>query len=162
MTSETLYNLTQVAELTKLSLPTLRKYLRENRFPNAKQATKGKVLVWAIPLTDLVAAELIDRVTGLNTASAAVAAPLSREDRLEALAERAGRLEAELASMRETVEVLKDSLEQAKKAAQFAQLVAQSQIETKQVQDNRAQNWLERLTGKKPETKQPTLTPDQP
>lgn len=161
MTSETLYNLTQVAELTKLSLPTLRKYLRENRFPNAKQATKGKVLVWAIPLTDLVAAELIDRVSG-SANSAQPTAPLSREDRLEALAERAGRLEAELASMRETVEVLKDSLEQAKKAAQFAQLVAQSQIETKQVQDNRAQNWLERLTGKKPETKQPTLTPDQP
>lgn len=161
MTSETLYNLTQVAELTKLSLPTLRKYLRENRFPNAKQATKGKVLVWAIPLTDLVAAELLDKVAGLDN-SGQTSGPLSREDRLEALAERAGRLEAELASMRETVEVLKDSLEQAKKAAQFAQLVAQSQIETKQVQDNRAQNWLERLTGKKPETKQPTLTPDQP
>lgn len=160
MTSETLYNLSQVSELTKLSLPTLRKYLKENRFPNAKQTTKGKVLVWAIPLTDLVAAELLDKVSSPDN-SAQPTAPLSREDRLEALAERAGRLEAELAQMRETVKALEATIEQATKRAEFAQLVAQSQIETKQVQDNRAQNWLERLTGKKPETKQSAFTPEQ-
>jgi hypothetical protein len=60
--------------------------------------------------------------------------------------------------MKATVKALEQTIEQATKRAEFSERVAQSQIETKQVQDTRAQNWLERLTGKKPETKQDTQT----
>ena len=62
MSSETFYNLSKVSEMTGLSHPTLRKYLTEVRLPNAKQGLKGKVPVWQIPLTDLVAAGFIDSV----------------------------------------------------------------------------------------------------
>jgi len=157
MSSETFYNLSKVSEMTGLSHPTLRKYLTEGRLPNAKQGLKGKVPVWQIPLTDLVAAGFIDSVSGSDN-SGQPARPLTSEDRLEALAERAGRLQAELDQMKATVKALEQTIEQATKRAEFSERVAQSQIETKQVQDNRAQNWLERLTGKKPETKQPAQT----
>lgn len=145
--------------MTGLSHPTLRKYLSEGRLPNSRPGLKGKVPIWQIPLTDLVAAGFIDSVSGSDK-SAEASKQLSGEDRLQALAERAGRLQAELDQMRATVKALEQTIEQATKRAEFAQLVAQSQIETKQVQDTRAQNWLERLTGKKPESKQATPNQD--
>jgi DNA-binding transcriptional MerR regulator len=141
MTSETFYNLSQVAELTNLSHPTLRKYLKENRFPNAKQTTKGKVLVWAIPLTDLVAAQVLDKVSG-STTDTPEATPLSEAT---ALGERLGRLEAENEQLKERV---KDLL----KRAEFAERVYQNQIETRQTQEARRVNWFQRLGNKQPET----------
>lgn len=63
MSSETYFTLVQAAAACKLSPPTLRKYLEQGRLPNAKQTPKGKVLVWSIPLSDLLAAGLIDRVS---------------------------------------------------------------------------------------------------
>jgi hypothetical protein len=149
MSSETYYNLSEACLVTKLSPPTLRKYLKEGRFPNAKQTLKGKVQVWAIPLTDLVAAELLGSVSG-SVGSGDNSQPLTGEARLEALAERAGRLQAELDQMRETVKALEQAIEQATKRAEFSELIAQSQIETKQVQDERRSTLLERLIGKKP------------
>lgn len=141
MTSETFYNLSQVAELTNLSHPTLRKYLKENRFPNAKQTTKGKVLVWAIPLTDLVAAQVLDKVSG-STTDTPEATPLSEAT---ALGERLGRLEAENEQLKERV---KDLL----KRAEFAERVYQNQIETRQTQEARRVSWFQRLGNKQPET----------
>jgi TolA-binding protein len=149
MSSETFYNLSEACRVTKLSPPTLRKYLSEGRFPNAYHALRGKVQVWAIPLTDLVAADLMGSVTGSDDSGQAPQ-PLTGEDRLEALAERAGRLQAELDQMRETVKALEQAIIQATKRAEFSELIAQSQIETKQVQEERRSTLLERLIGKKP------------
>jgi uncharacterized protein YlxW (UPF0749 family) len=149
MSSETFYNLSEACLATKLSPPTLRKYLKEGRFPNAQQTLKGKVQVWAIPLTDLVAAGLLGSVSGSSTSTDNSQA-LTGEARLEALAERAGRLQAELDQMKETVKALEQAIEQATKRAEFSELIAQSQIETKQVQDERRLTLLERITGKRP------------
>ena len=139
MSSETFYNLSEACLATKLSPPTLRKYLKEGRFPNAQQTLKGKVQVWAIPLTDLVAAGLLGSVSGSSTSTDNSQA-LTGVARLEALAERAGRLQAEL----------DQAIEQATKRAEFSELIAQSQIETKQVQDERRLTLLQRITGKRP------------
>jgi DNA-binding transcriptional MerR regulator len=142
MSSETYYNLSQASELTKLSHPTLRKYLREGKFPNATQTTKGKVLVWAIPLTDLVAAELLDKV---STPSPDSTEATSLTDRAAALGERLGRLEAENEQLKERV---KDLL----RRAEFAERVYQNQLETRQAQEARRLSWWQRSTSKQPET----------
>lgn len=63
MTSETYLNASQAHQLTGKSLPTIRKYLANGKFPNATQTPKGKVQVWQIPLTDLVAAGLTDSIS---------------------------------------------------------------------------------------------------
>lgn len=63
MTSETYFTLIQAASACNISPPTLRKYLEQGRLPNAKQTPKGKVLVWSIPMSDLLAAGLMDKVS---------------------------------------------------------------------------------------------------
>lgn len=63
MSSETYFTLIQAASACNISPPTLRKYLEQGRLPNAKQTPKGKVLVWSIPISDLLAAGLMDKVS---------------------------------------------------------------------------------------------------
>lgn len=63
MSSETYLNASQASQRTGVSLPTMRKWLAAERFPNATQTAKGKVKVWQIPLTDLVSEGLLDKVS---------------------------------------------------------------------------------------------------
>ena len=57
--AEELLSLSEASRRTRVSLPTLRKYLAAKKFPRAKRSKEG---VWAIPFTDLVAAGLVDKV----------------------------------------------------------------------------------------------------
>jgi hypothetical protein len=138
MTSETFYNITQAANASGKSNPTIRKYLRDGRLPNAKETTKGGVKSFSIPLTDLVAAGLMDKVsspvdTETNTAS-----------ELRTLAERLGRLELEIELKNELLAEYKERIAEQLATIRFQQ----TSIETQQVQDTR-RSWF----NKKPKLK---------
>ena len=94
MTSETYLNASQAAEHTGKSVVTIRHYLATKRLPNAKQVPKGKVKVWSIPLTDLVASGLLDRVS-------APSEPELAQGRTSALETRIDQLESELRHYKE-------------------------------------------------------------
>jgi hypothetical protein len=127
MSSETFFNLSEAKEVTGLSLPTLRKYLAEGRLPNAKQALKGKVKVWSIPLTDLAAAGLMGSVITEATALSGNELALAEA---EASGERLGRLLAEN-------EQLKARLAEYRERILFTERAYQMQLETKQAQEER-------------------------
>jgi len=127
MSSETFFNLSEAKEVTGLSLPTLRKYLAEGRLPNAKQALKGKVKVWSIPLTDLAAAGLMGTVITEATVLSGNELALAEA---EANGERLGRLLAEN-------EQLKARLAEYRERILFTERAYQMQLETKQAQEER-------------------------
>jgi hypothetical protein len=127
MSSETFFNLSEAKDVTGLSLPTLRKYLAEGRLPNAKQALKGKVKVWSIPLTDLAAAGLMGSVITEATALSGTELALAEA---EASGERLGRLLAEN-------EQLKARLAEYRERILFTERAYQMQLETKQAQEER-------------------------
>ena len=93
MSSETYLNASQASQRTGVSLPTMRKWLAAERFPNATQTAKGKVKVWQIPLTDLVAEGLLDKV---SSPSKTATDSEKSETRVTALETRIDELEAEL------------------------------------------------------------------
>jgi DNA-binding transcriptional MerR regulator len=127
MSSETFFNLSEAVEVTGLSAPTLRKYLAEGRLPNAKQTLKGRVKVWAIPLTDLAAAGLMGSVITEATALSGNELALAEA---EASGERLGRLLAEN-------EQLKARLAEYRERILFTERAYQMQLETKQAQEER-------------------------
>lgn len=65
MTSDKTLNISEASRLTGKSIMTIRAYLeaKPSKLPNAFQTAKGKTKSWNIPLTDLVAAGLLDSVT---------------------------------------------------------------------------------------------------
>ena len=93
MSSETYLNASQASQRTGVSLPTMRKWLAAERFPNATQTAKGKVKVWQIPLTDLVSEGLLDKV---SSPSKTATDSEKSETRATALESRIDQLEAEL------------------------------------------------------------------
>jgi predicted site-specific integrase-resolvase len=68
MSSDNYFNATQAAKHTGVNVVTIRDYLAKGKLPNAKQVPKGKVKVWQIPLTDLAAAGLLDKVSSASEA----------------------------------------------------------------------------------------------
>jgi hypothetical protein len=128
MSSETFLNRQEAAKAIGKSEPTLDGYLKEGRFPNAKKVKAGKRLVWQIPLSDLQASGLLDKV---NTASA-----IPSDELAEAKATIAG-LTEKVAGL----ERLVAALEQAR-----ADLIASyaSQIETAEKQADRRRKWFAR------------------
>jgi phage-related minor tail protein len=63
MTTDNYFNASQAAKHTGVNVVTIRDYLAKGKLPNSKQVPKGKVKVWQIPLTDLAAAGLLDKVS---------------------------------------------------------------------------------------------------
>lgn len=127
MSSETYFNLSEAVEATKLSAPTLRKYLAEGRLPNANMTLRGRVKVWAIPLTDLAAAGLMGTVITEATVISGTELLLAEA---EEKGERLGRLLAEN-------EQLKARLVELRERILFTEKAYQMQLETKQVQEDR-------------------------
>ena len=130
MSSETYLNASQASQRTGVSLPTMRKWLAAERFPNATQTAKGKVKVWQIPLTDLVSEGLLDKVS-----SPSKKAPDSEksEIRATALESRIDQLEAELRHSQELLARADQELESYR--ARERQLF--SAIETRDTQERR-------------------------
>jgi DNA-binding transcriptional MerR regulator len=91
MSSEKLFNISQAAKAAGKSIPTIRAYLDQGKLPNAKSTNAGKTRTWQIPLTDLVAAGLMDQVKSEpgNTASANSALMELREQNAALRAENA-------------------------------------------------------------------------
>lgn len=139
MSSETYFNASEAAEHTGKSLPTIRHYLNAGKFPNATQTPKGKVKVWKIPLTDLVASGLLDRVSGSKQPTKQELA----DTHSEALLRDIDRLELELRHARELLARTEQELDTYKQRER--QLFAA--LETRETQDRRRSLW-QRLAGK--------------
>ena len=130
MSSDKFLSISEAARATGKSIPTIRSYLEKKKLPNAKSKPKGSSKAWQIPLTDLVAAGLLDRVT---TASEPALAPVSE---VMELREQVAALTAENAQLRERLDDLKQS--RADLIAAYA-----PQIETGEKQATR-RSWFSR------------------
>jgi len=130
MSSETYLNASQASQRTGVSLPTMRKWLAAERFPNATQTAKGKVKVWQIPLTDLVAEGLLDKVSSLSKTATDSE---KSETRVTALETRIDELEAELRHSQELRALIEQTLEDYRTRERFNQ----NSIETRDTQERR-------------------------
>jgi DNA-binding transcriptional MerR regulator len=128
MSSETFYNITQAANATGKSNPTIRKYLREGKLPNAIESSNGNAKTVSIPLTDLVAAGLMDTVSS---------APQTPQDPIRELIDQVQETRESLARVQLELELTKERLADYKN---FVQL-QQRQIETQLVQIQRRRFW---------------------
>jgi vacuolar-type H+-ATPase subunit I/STV1 len=137
MSSDTYFNASEAAKQTGKSVVTIRHYLASGKFPNATQTAKGKVQVWRIPLTDLVSAGLLDKVS--NPAQA-LSSQEQRELKETALVSELDRLETELRHTRELLAIRLTELESYRQRE--AQLF--SALETKQTQEQRRFRWFRR------------------
>lgn len=134
MTSDKTFTLSEAARATGKSLMTIRAKLEGGKLPNAFQTPKGKTKTWNIPLTDLVAAGLLDSV---EPASAITA---DRQTELELAA-----LEVENRHLRERLSRAESELDQLR--ADYRRLslglLQLKEIETAQAQQAR-RTWLKR------------------
>lgn len=136
MSSETYFNASEAKDKLGVSMPTLQKWLKAGKFPNATQRPKGKVMVWQIPLTDLIASGELDKVSSSKKPSES---ELS-EFRTSALEVEIDRLETELRHTKELLARTERELEdyRARERYLFAG------IETKETQERRRFNWFRR------------------
>lgn len=130
MSSETHLNISEAARATGRSIPTIRNYLETKRLPNAKAVKNGERKTWRIPLTDLVAAGLLDNVKP-TTASASDSQALAEAREL-------------IAALRAENGQLRERLADAQQAR--ADLIAAyaPRIETAQTQAERRRFWFSR------------------
>ena len=138
MSSERYLNASEAAELTGKSLPTIRHYLTSGKLPNATQRPKGKVKVWVIPLTDLQAAGLLDKVSGSKQPSEAE----KSEFRTQALEHQLDLLQTELRLTRELLAERATELERYRQREQQFFLT----LETRESQERRRFSWFRRNT----------------
>jgi Fic family protein len=131
MSSETYFTATAAAKQLGVSNPTFQKYLKAGKFPNAKQTPKGKRLDWQIPLSDLQASGLLDRVT---------AAPNQPSEALTAPQNELGELRLRLAHTEELLRRADAELE-AYRRRELTHLLA---IETRETQQRRRFSWFTR------------------
>lgn len=124
MSSDKLFNISEAARATGKSIPTIHNYLKAGKLPNAVSTPNGKSKTWQIPLTDLVAARLLDRVEPETNSPQ----PAQNENQL--LREKVARLEAENEQLKERVQDSKEFLR-----------ALQTQIETRATQEARRSWW---------------------
>lgn len=150
MTTDQVFTISEAARATGKSIPTIHTYLKAGKLPNATSTPKGKSRSWQIPLTDLVASGLLDKVA---TAPEPEPTQVLLND-LQATKERLALAELELKLIRESLEGYKDR-EQSNKALikTFTNI-----LETRQTQEARRAWW--QLRAKQTETK-PAWTPEQ-
>jgi DNA-binding transcriptional MerR regulator len=132
MTTDQTLNISEAARATGKSVMTIRAYLeaKPSKLPNAFQTPKGKSKSWNIPLTDLVAAGLLDSVTSEPQTSVAKQDPADLELRVLVAT-----LEAENNSLRERLAETKEALARAERRVD--QLLPIRELETAQVQKAR-------------------------
>jgi len=137
MTSDTYLNASEAAKQTGKSLVTIRHYLNSGKFPNATQTAKGKVQVWRIPLTDLVSAGLMDKVS--NSPKQPTPEAMA-ETRATALEVNIDRLESELRHTRELLARADQELESYRQRERQLFLA----LETRETQQQRRFSWFRR------------------
>lgn len=131
MTSETFFNVSQAEKETGKSAPTIRKYLKDGRLPNAIVSLKGKARTVSIPLSDLIAAGLIKQTP----------TPEAPSSEAFAIGQRLGRLEAENEQLRIRIQELRDERDTLKASLAHSQGLWLRELETKEVQAKRRRFW---------------------
>lgn len=151
MTTDKTFTISEAARATGKSIPTIHSYLKANKLPNAVAVPKGKSRSWQIPLTDLVAARLLDQVESTDTPPAV--RTLSEQEREELIT-----LRAKAAEVQERIKDLQARAAELLERAEFAERAYTNQIETRETQETRRAWW--QLRAKQTETK-PAWTPEQ-
>jgi hypothetical protein len=132
MTTDKTLNISEAARATGKSVMTIRAYLeaKPSKLPNAFQTPRGKAKSWNIPLTDLVAAGLLDSVTNEPEKPQSQTDPADLELRVLVAT-----LESENNSLRERLAETKLALDRAERRVD--QLLPLRELETAQVQKAR-------------------------
>jgi len=132
MTTDKTLNISEAARATGKSVMTIRAYLeaKPSKLPNAFQTPRGKAKSWNIPITDLVAAGLLDSVTNEPEKPQGQTEPADLE--LKVLV---ATLESENNSLRERLAETKLALDRAERRVD--QLLPLRELETAQVQKAR-------------------------
>ena len=125
MSSDKLFNISEAARATGKSIPTIHNYLKAGKLPNAVSTPNGKSKTWQIPLTDLVAARLLDRVE-----SEPESARNTDQDEIQRLREKVAGFEAKIEQLEARVQDSKEFLR-----------VLQTQLETRETQEARRSWW---------------------
>ena len=131
-------NVAQAAKTCGVSEMTIRKYLgitkppQPSQLPNARKEIKKGKSVWVIPITDLVAAGLMDKVTGevaraANDLGSQLDSVTASSQELRELKAELEKLKVELAGKDQLIALYDQQLT----------LANRLQIETSQVQDAR-------------------------
>jgi hypothetical protein len=129
MSSDNYLNAAQAATQSGVSVVTIRNHLAKGSFPNAKKTLKGKIKVWAIPLTDLAAAGLLDKVSNASEAQ-------TKEAELIALKSRLTSVENQLA-------VTQELLAEVRGERDHLRTLTRPQLETRDTQEQR-RRWFGR------------------
>jgi predicted DNA binding protein len=130
MSSDNYFNAAQAATQTGLSVVTIRNHLAKGSFPKAKKIVKGKSKVWAIPLTDLAAAGLLDKVSSASEAQTAEVRSTAQESQISELQARLTLTEQLLAEVRADRDYLRTRVP--------------AQLETRATQEQRRSWWFGR------------------
>jgi DNA-binding transcriptional MerR regulator len=125
MSTDKLFNISEAARATGKSIPTIHNYLKAGKLPNAISTPNGKSKTWQIPLTDLVAARLLDKVE-----SEPESARNTDQDEIQRLREKVAGFEAKIEQLEARVQDSKEFLR-----------VLQTQLETRETQDARRSWW---------------------
>jgi DNA-binding transcriptional MerR regulator len=125
MSTDKLFNISEAARATGKSIPTIHNYLKAGKLPNAISTPNGKSKTWQIPLTDLVAARLLDKVE-----SEPESARNTDQDEIQRLREKVAGFEAKIEQLEARVQDSKEFLR-----------VLQTQLETRETQDSRRSWW---------------------
>jgi DNA-binding transcriptional MerR regulator len=125
MSTDKLFNISEAARATGKSIPTIHNYLKAGKLPNAISTPNGKSKTWQIPLTDLVAARLLDKVE-----SEPEGARNTDQDEIQRLREKVAGFEAKIEQLEARVQDSKEFLR-----------VLQTQLETRETQEARRSWW---------------------
>lgn len=125
MTTDKTFNISEAARATGKSVMTIRAYLeaKPSKLPNAFQTPKGKSKSWNIPLTDLIAAGLLDSVSAEPETAKETAKPAELELRVLVAT-----LESENNSLKERLAETKEALARAERRVD--QLLPIRELET--------------------------------
>jgi predicted site-specific integrase-resolvase len=130
MSTDNYFNASQAAKHTGVNVVTIRDYLAKGKLPNSKQIPKGKVKVWQIPLTDLAAAGLLDKVSSASEAQTAEVRSTAQESQISELQARLTLTEQLLAEVRADRDYLRTRVP--------------AQLETRATQEQRRSWWFGR------------------
>jgi hypothetical protein len=157
MTTDKTFTRAEAIRITGKSAPTIDAYLKNGRLPNATSSMNGKARIWQIPLTDLVAAGLLDKVSSEPDTTPAQA-PGSTQDLMNQLQTLTAKYALAELELRLTKEALAKSEDQERTSKALIKTFTNI-LETRQTQEARRQ-WWTRSRAKENKTPEP-WTPEQ-